>query len=234
MASRNRVVRNRIAPIIIATFAGSLVACAPRVGKRGVKHSTPSTARTTTPRTPAKKATPVKRASVAKARPTPVVAKSAPKPIVKLTPQPTADEGYGYSAAPVASPPATPRAAQAPDAKRPAKVEKRDNYYAFSDAEIGALKRRSRPFKRTHARYEVCSRSASKKIARRDAIPEDIARIRIEGMTPSRQRQVDALRAEQKRLDQQQREEMGRCKDLEDQLTELLVQFYRDKKLAAR
>lgn len=204
-----------------------LAACAPRVSLRAAKTgakshtATRSPAKATrTPRRARARATPVKRRAPAKA----AVAKKVVRRTVTPAPAPKKvveddyydeDEDTGYA------PP-------------PPKVKKRDNYYAFTDVEISKLKRRNRRFRNLHARYDICSKQAARSIARREQIPEEIAKIRIEGLNRRAEKKIAKLRAEQARLTSEHQSTLTRCNDLEGQLTESLVEFYGTSPVAAR
>jgi hypothetical protein len=189
-----------------------LAACAPRVSKRG-----PQVAVEPTPVAP--QAAPV----VAAAEPAPSaevaaapVAAEAPPPAWKPAPQAVASAESTEAEEDDA-------AAGAPEAA-PAKATKR-TYYAYSDAEIAALRKQSAEFRKLDQQLKVCAAKSAEAIERREEIPTEIAKIRMSkgGLTPEKERKIDKLKAEQARLKSADR---GQCSALEDRLTAMLQSTY--------
>lgn len=212
----------------LITLAAVLVmaACAPRVSLRPAKTGAKSyKTRDAEPR----KATPRNVATRrAKATPKKVVARrvAEPKPAPKKITAPVEDEeeddGYGYD--------------EEDDgyAAEPEKPKTRDDFYAFTDVEIKKLSRRNRRFRKLHTQYKVCSKRAARTIQRREKIPEEIAKIRIEGLNRRAERKIAKLRAEQAKLTKEHSKTLTRCTDLESQLTDLLKDFYGNSTVAVR
>ena len=113
--------------------------------------------------------------------------------------------------------------AGAPEAT-PAKATKR-TYYAYSDAEIAALRKQSAEFRKLDQQLKVCAAKSAEAIERREEIPTEIAKIRMSkgGLTPEKERKIDKLKAEQARL---KSADHGQCSALEDRLTAMLQSTY--------
>jgi hypothetical protein len=199
--------------VLISITAISFMACAPRVSKRPPASSAPTTLAQAEAKGRAE-AKPVRTAAAA-----PIAAPAPP-----AEPQPT------FVRLP---PPPPPAPAALPEGEEdeisppePPAPPKKKTYYAYSDAEIGAMRAQSKDFRRLDDQLKACAKKSEHSISRREEIPAEIAKIRMSkgGLTPRKEKKIAKLIAEKERL-ASSKSDSG-CSDIEERLTRMLQSSY--------
>lgn len=222
-----RLARGLVAIALAAPLVGG---CAARVSRSG-----PNAAFSSAAVAPAPAAGLAKRAPKA-ARPAPAAtprASEAPAPapeakpvaVTWVTTSPSSlpagetDEAPGAPPVKVAAP--APKAAPAPA------TPKKKSYHAYSDGELGALRKRSRAFKKLDDELRGCTKRSEAAIERRESIPTEIARIRMSkgGLDAAKERKIAALNAELEQLRTARGAED--CAPLEAEATAMLEEHFR-------
>ncbi|MCK6545713.1 hypothetical protein L6R52_07585 [Myxococcota bacterium] len=106
------------------------------------------------------------------------------------------------------------------------------NFYAFSDAEVSGLRKRSPDFRKLHDNLKTCQAKTEAAIQKREQVREDIIRLQNEeNRTAKMEKQLIALRLEERKL-KASRGEGEDCTKIEDRLTELLRSAYMSNETA--
>jgi hypothetical protein len=215
--------------VTIGLVAPAFAGCAARVSRSGPNAPTPSAAvapATTGSIAPAGgkgRADKAPRGAPAVvARPTEAPAPEAkPVAVTWITTSPPSIPAGELGDAPskVATP--APRAAAAPA------TPKKKSYHAYSDDELGALRKKSRAFKKLDDELRGCTKRSEAAIERREAIPTEIARIRMSkgGLDAAKERKIAVLNAELEALRAARGAED--CAPLEAEATAMLEEHYR-------
>lgn len=227
--------RSHLAYLVALALTSSTVACAPRVSKHAPAMH-PSLAPIYAP-----KGTSAKHASAAETKRT-----AAEKKRAAAEPARAAHVAPAEAARPVAQPVTSYSSLDAKPSRAeritvsvreeeevaPAKPAAKTNFYAFSDAEISGLRKRSGDFRKLHDGLKTCQAKTESGIQKREQVREDIIRLQNEeNRTAKMEKQLIALRLEERKL-KASRGDGEDCTKLEDRLTELLRSAYVSKELA--
>lgn len=202
--------------LVLTLSVLALAACAPRYSKRHPKPAVEAAAvEAPAPAAPQAEPTPV-----AAAQPAPA---PAPAPVA---PPPAAQSSYSsldhYDDLDSST---TTRKPIPADSVKP---KTRDNFYSFSEKEVSGLKSKNKDFRRLHKEYEICSAKSEKAIIRRDEIPTEIAKLRMDDPQKN-ERAIAKLKEEEKQLRLDQESSLKSCREIETKLTEMLRATYGDR-----
>lgn len=215
--------RLRIALISLAVFSLTATACAPRVSKRAPAKPAPSMI----DRAQAHVVVEPKQEKAA------IVARPAAEPAPAAVTVSSEDNGRRPFV--VTAPPPEPEVEESSlpsgedeadgEVSAPAPEPKKKTYYAYSDAEITAMRTQSKDFRKLDDQLKKCTKRSEAAIERREEIPTEIARIRMSpgGMNAKKEKKIAKLKAEKERL-----ERMGgsECEPIEERLTQMLRATY--------
>lgn len=212
--------RSNLAYLVVFALATSSAACAPRVSKHGPSSMHPSLAPIYAPAEPETKL--AKRPAQAAPVEQPVTVSA----VESKPAEPVLIAHSSLDAKPAR--PAVERRVETP-VEEPAPVVRstaKTNFYAFSDAEVTGLRKRSGDFKKLHDKLKSCTAKSEASIQRREQVRDDIIRLQNEEIrTAKLEKQLIALRLEERKL-KAARGEGEDCSKIEVRLTEMLRTAY--------
>lgn len=214
--------------LLATTLLLSAVACAPRVSRRApeplaakpapVQHVVPVQ---TAKAEPVVVAQPVKAQPVVVAQPVkaePAKAQPAKAQPVKATideeaaeheVEESAEEEQGYAH------------------EEPKASNSKKSFYAYSDDEITSMRRKSREFKKLHDKLNTCTSRSERTIAKREQLRDKIIALQnTEYRTPRQDKELQKLRADERKMLSGRADNTQDCHALEGRLTEMLRGAY--------
>jgi colicin import membrane protein len=108
----------------------------------------------------------------------------------------------------------------------PAAPAARTSYYAFSDREINALRKRNKKFAKLHSEHKTCAARSEKLITKKGELREQIIELQNkEYRTPKEDRKLASLRKEEHAM-KRDKASIAACEPVEEKLTQMLIDAY--------